>query len=141
MFCVSEFGDGWMILPTRRTKVVPLVFALVCGCGGPSWDPGSVRGSFASIESAVDDVSSQINAAGKKKNAPRDLGSDSDRIGFTLSIFMKAAEGTPVQADAKDFEKKFLEMERLVGIRAPMTKIQEAMKQVQDSMATIKAKL
>jgi len=117
------------------------MFVLAGGCGGPSWDPGSVRGSFASIESAVEDVTTQINAAGKKKNAPRDLGSDSDRIGFTLSIFMKAAEGTPVQADAKDFEKKFLEMERLFGSRAPLPKIQEALKQVQDSMASIKAKL
>lgn len=130
-----------MRFPTRRTWAVPLLFVLACGCGGPSWDPGSVRGSFANIESAIEDISSQLNVAAKKKSAPRDLGSDSDRIGFTLSIFLKAAEGTPVQADAKDFEKKFLELERLFSTRATMPKLQEAMKQVQDSMATIKAKL
>lgn len=137
-----------MRFPTLRFRAFPsalaaaFVTASLCGCGGgPTWDPGSVKGSFATIESAVEDISSQLKAAGGKRNAPRDLGSDSDRVGFTLAVFMKAAEGTPVQADAKDFEKKFLELERLVGTRAPMPKIQEALTQVQSSMAAIKAKL
>jgi len=99
-----------------------------------------VKGSFARIEGAVEDISAQL-APAKKKGAMRDLGSDSDRIGFALSLFKKAAAGTPVEADAEDFEKKFIELEKLVGARAPMPKLQEALKQVQDSLATIKSKL
>jgi hypothetical protein len=100
-----------------------------------------MKGSFARIEGAVEDISAQLAPAKKKGAMRRDLGSDSDRIGFALALFKKAAAGTPVEADAEDFEKKFIELEKLVGARAPMPKLQEALKQVQDSLATIKSKL
>ena len=124
-----------------RSLLLPLVVAACCGCSrNAAWDPTTEKGSFARIEGAVEDISAQL-APAKKKGAMRDLGSDSDRIGFALALFKKAAAGTPVEADAEDFEKKFIELEKLVGARAPMPKQQEALKQVQDSLATIKSKL
>ncbi len=121
---------------------VVLVSLALNGCGsGSSWDPSSVKGAFAVIESAVDDVTAQLSETKKKKGGMRDLGSDRDRIGFNLSIFLKAAEGTPVFDDAKDFEKKFIALETLISTRAPGPQVQAALKEVQTSVAAIKAKL
>jgi hypothetical protein len=125
---------------------VAFIFVSVCGCGiggsGVTWDPGSVKGSFAAIEASVQDITSQLKEATKRKRGlPRDLGSDSDRIGFSMSVFMKTTEGTPVRADAEDFQKKFNELERLVGTRASTDKVQDAINQVENSLAAIKAKL
>jgi len=122
-----------------------ILLASACGCGlglgGPTWDPSTVKGSFATVESAFEDIKSQLAPPKKKGRAPQDLGSDSDRFGLYLGVFMKSTEGTPVHEDAKDFSKKFNELERLVSSRAPLEKQQAAMKEVEDSMAAIKAKL
>jgi len=122
-----------------RVFCTALLSAAVLGCGDSVGQPNSPLGSFTMMENSANDLCSQILAPGYK--ARSDLGTDSDRIGMALSAFMKEAEGGPYAADAKSIAEKMRNLDKLAASRAPVAKQREAAKDLQESIAALKAKM
>ena len=113
---------------------------LGCSGGGSGVNKlNSLAASFSVIENAVEDLHSNIHDANHQSSG--DLGSDSDRIGMALQNFIKAAEGKPVVADAKEIGKKMAELDRLAASGAPVEKQREAVNALKATVAATKAKL
>ena len=83
----------------HRALFISLLGAAVLGCGGGA-SPVSLPGSFSMIEASVNDVSATIQD--KRYKANGELGTETDRLGLALAIFVKEAKGGPHEADAED---------------------------------------
>jgi hypothetical protein len=119
-----------------------LVGSALFGCGGGGVTlPNSLQGSFSMAEGAIMDIVSTVNDPKYKGSRSRDLGSDSDRVGWSLAIFKKEAAGTPLEADADEIAKRLIELEQLLAKRAPVAKQREAAKRLQEKVAELKAKM
>jgi len=122
----------------HRALFISLLGAAVLGCGGgPS--PVSLPGSFTMIEASVNDVSATIQD--KRYKANGELGTETDRLGIALSIFVNEAKGGPHEADAKAIRDKVSHLEKLANTRAPVAKQREAVKDLQATIAAVKEKL
>lgn len=120
----------------------PIVAAalMVLGCDGtPANHPSTTQGAFDMIEGAVNDLAALMND--KRYKSTRDLGSDSDRISLAMATMLKNTADTPLAADAEEIRKKFNELEKLGASRAPVDQQRQAVKDLQDTIAAIKAKL
>jgi len=123
----------------KRVVLVALLSWASLGCGGSSADLTSLPASFAMIEGSANELCSRV--LDPKYKGVRDLGTDSDRMGMALGMFMKEAEGGPYAADAKLISEKMSVLERLAGSRAPVDKQREVAKELQAAVATLKAKM
>ncbi len=122
-----------------RVLFVALLSSASLGCGGSSGNLTSLPASFAMIEGSANELCSRV--LDPKYKGARDLGTDSDRMGMALGMFMKEAEGGPFSADAKAISEKMSQLDRMAGSRAPVEKQREAAKELQAAVATLKAKM
>ncbi len=123
---------GILILSSLAVLTAP-------GCGEPAYQPASIKNSFGMIEGSAIDLCSLIESKTYRRSV--DLGSDSDRIGIGLSMFMKAAEGTPFTEDAEAIKTKINALENLAATRAPIDKQRAAAKELREQIEATKAKL
>jgi len=91
------------------------------------------------IEGSATELCSRI--LDPKYKGVRDLGTDSDRMGMALGMFLKEAEGGPYAADAKVISERMSELDRMVGSGAPVEKQREVAKQLQAAVAALKSKM
>ena len=123
--------------PTLRAA---LLGAMLVGCGGgPAHLPHTKSGSFLMIEGAVADIVSTISSPTYKPTS-RDLGTDSDRLGFALITLTRQTEGTALGAAAQELKSKFQALEKLVAARAPLDQQRAAAKALQAAVELVKAK-
>lgn len=129
-----------------RSPLPSLALAMACagafaGCGGPRAqdDPRTMLGSFAMMENAVGDLCATVLDEAYRTSG--DLGTDSDRIGMALAVFMKEAAETPLAADADLVREKINALERLAATRAPVDRQREAARALQAAVSALKEKL
>jgi len=122
----------------HRVLFIALLSAAVSGCGGGK-ELNSLPVSFTMIEGSANEICSLILSPGYK--GVTDLGSESDRLGMSLNTFMKEAEGGPYAEDAKAIRDKLVGLEKLAASRAPLAKQREAAKDLQATIAALKAKM
>jgi len=123
----------------HRAFLISLLGAAVIGCGGTSGDPNTMPVAFSMMEGSANELCNVILNPNYK--GARDLGTDSDRFGMALTAFTKDAEGGPYAADAKALADKMILLDRLANTRAPLEKQREAAKDLQASLAALKAKM
>jgi len=122
-----------------RVLFVALLSSASLGCLGSARDLTSLPASFAMIEGSATELCSRI--LDPKYKGVRDLGTDSDRMGMALGMFMKEAEGGPYFEDAKAISEKMLQLDRMASSRAPVDKQRAMAKELQAAVAALKAKM
>jgi len=122
-----------------RVLFVALLCSASVGCGGSSRNLTSLPASFAMIEGSANELCTRV--LDPKYKPVRDLGTDSDRMGMALGMFLKEAEGGPYAADAKMISEKMSQLDRMAGSRAPVDQQRAVAKELQAAVATLKAKM
>jgi hypothetical protein len=129
-----------------RTVSTPVALALACaiaapGCGWSSAkeDPRTMLGSFKMMENSVQDLCATVLDDSYRTSG--DFGTDGDRIGMALAVFMKEAAETPLAADADLVREKVNALEGLAASRAPVEQQREAARALQAAVAALKEKL
>jgi len=122
----------------HRVLTLALLSSAVIGCGS-SANMNSMPVSFSMMEGAANEICNLVLSPGYRSS--RELGTESDRFGMFLKNFMNEAEGGPYAADAKTIQEKMLTLDKLARTRAPLDKQREAAKDLQATIAALKAKM
>lgn len=120
----------------RRKRLLVVLVVGAVGCGGSTGKaPTSLQGSFDRIESAIEDVHSNVFSEYFSGD------SADDNLSLAVDSFIKATAGTPLAADAEEIRKKVYDLDVLASTQPPIDKLRAAVQDLEATLATVKKKM